>query len=365
MFLPREVGLRRAAWLLVTAGTALVFHTTDVRAQDLAWGNKMFELTEIKFGSAVAKGSDAVVQVRVKNVYQESIQVTSVSTGCSCVSWDETRKIPYPFPIVIPSGQTQVLNLRLDTIRFDGERKSKAMVSLFDPVHSAATVVELPVEAYIRRDIVVTPGAVIFGAVDLGSGAERKVEIQYAGRNDWKLMPPKVSSPYLSATLTETGRVSGRVNYELLVTLKPDSPVGNLRDQITMVTDDLNNPQVSLLVEAAIEPDIVVTDLEFGSISPGKPSVKNVIVRGKKPFKIESLEREEKSSGNLKDAFRVMNLDSKTSRTVHSLPITLRPPDHPGVFEEKFYIQIADRPQPVVFKARGRILEQPAGAPNN
>ena len=43
--------------------------------QDLLWGAKMFEVTEIKFGS-VAKGADSAVQVKVKNVYKEDIQIT-------------------------------------------------------------------------------------------------------------------------------------------------------------------------------------------------------------------------------------------------------------------------------------------------
>jgi hypothetical protein len=362
MFFPREVCREQVTRFLLVLGIVLSSSGTSALATDPYWGAKMFDVTEIKFGS-VAKGADSVVQVRVKNIYKENIEVTNATTGCGCVSWDEARESR--FPLVIPSGQTRVLNLRLDTIRYDGERKSKATISLFDPVHSVATQVELPVEGYIRRDIVLTPGAVNFGTIDFGAAAERKVEIRYAGRSDWKLMQPKVSNPHLAVTLNETSRANnGLVNYELLVTLKPEAPLGGLRDQITMVTDDANNPQIAVLVEARIEPDIVITDLQFGSIAPGQSKQIPVIVRGKKPFKIEELYREDKNNGALKDAFTVKKLEKAIS-TVHSLPITINAPEVPGVFEEEFFVKIADRPQPISFKARGRILEPAGGAAKN
>lgn len=358
MFFSRTSRPQLSAGALVLG--CLIFGVRSGWASDPFWGNKMLEQTEIKFGS-VAKGADSVVQVRVKNVYQENIDITNLTTGCSCVSWDEIQQ-RVPLPMTIPTGQTRVLNLRLNTIQYDGERKSKAMIALFDSVHGVSTTVELPVEAYIRRDIVVTPGAVNFGNVDLGSSAERKVEIRYAGRNDWRLMQAKGTNPHIGVTLTETGRGNGLVSYDLLVTLKPDAPIGTLRDQVTMVTDDANYPQISLHVEAVIEADIVVKEIQFGQVAPGQSKTLPVIVRSKKPIKIEALYREEKpNNGALKDAFTVKKLDH-VANTVHSLPITINAPNAPGLFEEEFFIQIAGRPQPISFKARGRILEPTGGA---
>src|SRR5688572_14586022 len=74
-------------------------------AQDPEWGAKMLDRTDMKFGS-VAKGADAAVRVLVKNVYKEDISITSLTTGCGCVSWDEKN-----LPIVVPSGKSQYLTL--------------------------------------------------------------------------------------------------------------------------------------------------------------------------------------------------------------------------------------------------------------
>ena len=368
MFFPRAVRTHRAAQTLVMA-CAVMFSASYLLASepDPLWGAKMVDVQMVKFGS-VAKGADVVALVRVKNVYQETIEIANLTTGCGCVAWDESRKSPVPFPILVPSGQTQVLHLRLNTIQYDGERKSKATITLFDRVHAGSEYstrhVELPIEGYIRKDIVIEPGAVNFGAVDLGSTSARRVEIRYAGRPDWKLISAKVSSPHLAVALNEISRGGGLVNYELQVTLKPDAPVGNLRDQVTMVTDDLNNPETSILVEAKIEPDIVVNDVQFSSpLVPGTSQTRSVIVRGNKEFKIIELYREEKKDAKeaFKTAFKIKPLDKK-SQTVHSLPITITAPDVPGAFEEDFFLEIQDRPQRIQFKVRGRISASPAGA---
>ena len=341
---------------------ALVVQAANAYEQDPLWGQKMFEVAELNFGAA-AKGADAVIQVKVKNIYKEDIQVTNLTTGCGCVSWEDLRDPASPLPIVIPSGQHRILTLRLNTIQYEGERKSKASISLLDQVHGASTIVDLPVLAYIRKDIVVTPGAVNFGVVDAGSGGEKKVEIHYAGRNDWKVTQTKVTNPNLTAQIKETARGNGLVNYELVVTLKPDAAVGTVRDQLILVTDDANNPHVPILVEAKVEADIAVTDLSFGTMSPGQSITRTVVIRGRKPFKIEELYRSRKDGSRLQDEAFKVKLDKSTS-TVHAMPITFTAPDLPGSFEEDFYVKIADRPQEILFKARGRISEQTGAAKN-
>lgn len=360
MFLP-ACHIRIALPLVMAT---LLLHGTSLRAQDPLWGQKMFEVTDINFGAA-AKGADSAIQLKVKNVYKEDIQITNLTTGCGCVSWDEISRPDRQenLPIVVPSGQQRLLTLRLDTIRYEGERKSKASVFLLDPVHSAATVVELPVHAYIRKDIVITPGAVNFGNVDAGAGAERKVEILYAiSRADWKLTQAKATNPSISVALHEAERGASLVKYELTVTLKSDAAPGVVRDQLILTTNDVSNTQIPVNVEARIEADVSITDLSIGTVAPGQSLTKTVVIRGKKAFKIDELYRNPKDSKLPDEAFKV-KLDAATT-TVHALPITFTAPDVPGAFEEEFHVKIADRPQEVVFKARGRILEQTGAAKN-
>ncbi len=328
---------------LLYAACLVAFVTTSASAQDPFWAEKMLNRKDFKFGS-VAKGGDATLRLNVKNIYKEDIQITNLATGCSCVSWDEKT-----YPIVIPSGKEIVLNLRLDTIRYDGERKSSAKVMLFEPTLGSAKTVDLPVEAYIRKDIVLVPGSVNFGAVDPGKGAEQRVSINYAGRSDWTITQAKTGNSNLTTRVEQKSRGDGLVNYELIVTLKPETPLGGLRDQITLVTDDVNNPQIPVLVEARVEADIVAADLQFGSVTAGQTKTMNVIIRGRKPLKIEKIERTRDDA-----SFKVKSPQSIA--TVHSLPLTFTPPNEPGPFEEEFFVTISGREEPITFKAKGRIV---------
>jgi hypothetical protein len=130
---------------------------------------------------------------------------------------------------------------------------------------------------------------------------------------------------------------------------------------VILVTDDVNNPRISVLVEAKVEADISITDLQFGAVTAGQSKPLNIIIRGKKPFKIESLYRSPKDSSKIPDEAFKVKLDKNTS-TLHNLPVTFTAPDVPGAFEEEFVVKIADRPEEIPFKARGRIIQQTGAA---
>lgn len=321
----------------------LLLTSTTVAQQDPLWVEKMLNRTEFKFGN-VAKGASAPLQLLVKNIYKEDIHITNATTGCGCVSWDEKT-----FPIIVKSGTTVTLTLRLDTVRYDGKRDSKATLFFSEPTRGSFKSIEFPITAFIRKDIVLVPGEVNFGAVDLGAGAEQRVAINYAGRSDWKITQATAGNSNINPQLVEKSRGNGLVNYELVVTLRPTTPAGGLRDQITLVTDDINNPQIPVLVEAKVEADLVVTEPPFVQAEVGQAKKLNVIIRSnKKPFKIDKIERTKSN-----ESFKVVT--PAETKSVHSLPLTFIPPDEPGPFEEEFFITISGREQPLRFKVKGRI----------
>jgi hypothetical protein len=310
---------------------------------------------------SVAKGQDVFFKIRVSNVYKEEMRITSITTSCGCISWDENRGgNTLPGPIVIPSGQEKTLTLRLDTIRHHGEQKNKwGTITFLEPQNNQVGYASVLAEGYIRSDVVLQPGSVNFGSVDPAKGAEQRVSVSYAGRNDWRILSAKCHSSWLSTEIVEKSRGNGLVNYDLVVKLKESAPVGTLRDQLVLVTDDLNNPQIPIQVEAKVEPDIVVTDANFGTVTPGKPKEISVIVRYTKlpikPFKIEKFERTKQDT-----TIRVKKSDE--AKPLHQLTLTFTPPNEPGPFEEEMFLTISGRSEPIVFKARGRILEAPAEA---
>ena len=74
------------------------------------------------------------------------------------------------------------------------------------------------------------------------------MKVAYAGRPDWKINDIKIGHNDLSATLKETNRSGGRVDYALTMKLNPAARPQRIRDLVTLVTDDAANPYVPLLV---------------------------------------------------------------------------------------------------------------------
>lgn len=363
--------VRWTAVLVVFLTTVSVLPAQFVESQvkDEDWARAMIDKDQLHINyKSVAKGQDVYFKIRVKNIYKEEMQITGLSTSCGCISWDENRGTVVenrggilPVPIVIPSGKEQFITLRLDTVRHQGEQKNKLAHITFmntsaGPVlgRGAATIT---VEGYIRSDVVLQPGSVNFGSVDPEKGAEQRVVVNYAGRSDWKLISATCSSPFLSAQIEEKSRANGLVHYDVVVKLKETARSGQLRDQLILVTDDINNPQIPIQVDARIESDIIVTDANFGTLIPGKPKTIRVIVRctktPAKPFKIDRFER-------TRDEANIKVEKSAELKPLHQLVLTFTPPNEPGPFVEDFYLTVSGRTEPIVFKARGSIQAAPA-----
>jgi hypothetical protein len=314
-------------------------------AADADWGRKMFDKTDVNFGS-VARNADVVFKFKVKNIYQEAIQINSLSTSCGCISWQEKA------PMTIASGQTVELTIRLDTVRHLGDKHVTAFASLLEPTRGSTAYLSIPVQGRIRQDVVLQTNNLNFGQVDQGKAMEHRMTVVYTGgRPDWAITQAKVNSPYLSAKVVEKSRFNGTVNYEIVVLLKGDTPASKLRDQMLLMTNEQGDNGYAVSVEAQVEPDIVVADAQFGQIVPGQPKTINVVVRGKKPFKIEKVERAKNDEN-----FKVKTDD--TLSTVHMLPVTFVPTVENGLFEEEFFLTISGREQQVTFKAKGRVIDQ-------
>ncbi len=322
-------------------GLALVFCCLSARADELTWAQKMFGALRHDFG-VVARGADVRYRLKITNLYQQPVHIANVRTTCGCSAATPSKN-------TLASREEAYIEVTMNTQRFIHRKDSNVIITFDEPLYEE---VRIPITAYIRTDVVLTPGSVNFGAVDHGAQKQRKIEIAYAGREDWTVKEARTTSKHLSAKVVETNRSGGRVYYDLLVTLKPTAPVGMLRQQVTLVTNDAGSPLVPVLVEARVEADITVTPplVSLGILTPGQSKTVNVVLRGKKPFAIEKIECETD-----RRAFKIRLPKSK--RQVHVLPLTVTPPETPGKFSEEFTVIIAGRDEPVTFKAYGTVVK--------
>lgn len=301
----------------------------------------MFEETSHNFG-VVARGSEASYRFKITNKTQQQVHIANTRTTCGCTAARPSRDL-------LESGETAYIEVSMDTRKFTRQKDSNLIVTFDAPAYAE---VRLPISAYIRTDVVLTPGMVNFGAVEKGAASQKTIDIAYAGRPDWKILDVEVKNPHITAKVVEKEREQGRVKYDLVVDLKEDSPIGDLRNQLFLITDDANSPRVPVLIEGRVEPEITITpeSVSFGVlVAGGNKKTVNIVLRGRKPFTIEKIESE---SG---DSSYQVQLPT-TTRPVHVLPLSVVPSDRPGKFAEKFTVTIKGMPEPIQFTARGEIV---------
>lgn len=318
--------------------SSLVFHPSVTRA-DENWAVKMFEKTSHDFG-VVARGSDVSYRLKLKNLYREDVHIADVRTTCGCSAGE-------PSQTTLKSLEEAYVEIKMDTRKFMRRKDSNVIVTFDAPLYQEVTI---PITAYIRTDVVVEPGSAQFGRVDQESGGQQVLKVAYAGRQDWKIKSVKVDHEFLEATVKETARENGRVDYDLIVDLKPGAPVGPLRHFVTLVSDDAENPNVPILVEASVKPDIEVNPavVALGTMAPGQSKTVSIVLRGRKPFKVTSV-----TCRKVKDVFEV-RLPSNPA-PVQVIPLTITAPQEPGTLDEELSVTIDGRPQPVTFRAYGTI----------
>lgn len=330
------------ALLLVT------FTAAGVQAQQVNWAEPLFEKREHDFG-IVAQGADTQYRLKVVNTLAVPVHMFGIRTICTCVSGRILQETLAP-------GETGYIEITLDTKKHKHD-KSTAIFVQFDRPQFAE--VRIPIKAYIRTDVVLTPGKAEFGSVLPGGTAERRLNIAYSGlRPDWAIVNVVNKNKDLDVQVRETSRAGYTCSYEVQVTLKSTAPLGELRDQVLLATNDQNNPHLPLLVEGRIESEYNVREalVDFGSLQPEARKTLNVVIQGRKPFLIEKIESETTAG-----VFEVRL--PKEPRLIHVLPLTVIAPKEPGALREEFTITIAGSAQPVVFKAHCKVVPSTAARP--
>lgn len=306
---------RLVLWLLLA-----LLSGPSASAQD--WAKKMFQTTEHDFGS-VARGAKVEFAFEFENLYEEDLHVAKVYSSCGCTTPTVEKRDLKTFE------KGQIL-ATYNTRAFLGQ-KSATITVVFDKPQYAE--VQLEVSGYIRSDVVLEPGEANFGEVDQAQQAETTLQITYAGRADWKIVDVRSANEHLEVDLTETARATGRVTYDMLVRLKPDAPAGHFHDELSIITDDARLKSIPVLVQGNVVSPLTVSPaaLFLGVLQPGQSVTKQLIVRGKQPFKLLSIRCDN-------DRFQFRTLDDKAA-TIHFVPVTFTAPQTAGEVSQNIVIE--------------------------
>jgi hypothetical protein len=177
----------------------------------------------------------------------------------------------------------------MDARRFTGQKTVGITVTVGPDFISSA---HLRVSANSRADIVFNPGQVSFGTVTRGQSASQVIDVEYAGMLDWQVTEASAKDLPVDVSLNELYRRPGQVGYRVRVTLKADAPMGNLKGDLFLKTNDPASPLLPVLVEGVVQSNLTVAPaaLSLGVVKIGETLTRRVVVRGNKPFRVLGVE---------------------------------------------------------------------------
>lgn len=247
------------------------------------WSDTAFPVKSHDFGT-VAVAAKTEFKFPIYNNFSSTMHIRSVRTSCGCTT-----------PIVeteyIEPGETGSVRARFNTDTFRGKRGATLTVLIDKPFYNE---VRLRVDGYIRSDMIFYPGAIEFSKLNQGESVTKSSKVMYAGRNDWEVVDVRSNFPWLIPTLKEASRGGGRVNYEISVTVREDAPTGFFQDEVLVITNDRSMPRVPLKVAGQVDSALSISPqaIALGGIKPGQSVTQKMILLGREPFTIASIEAE-------------------------------------------------------------------------
>ena len=245
------------------------------------WSDSVFPVRKHDFG-AVAVASKAEFRFPVVNTLDRPMHLKAVRASCGCTE-------PIIETPTIRPGETGTILARFNTDTSRGRRNATVSVVFDEPFDAEA---QLKVTGYIRRDIVIHPGQLSFDAVDAGIGGRMATKVYYAGRGDWAITNVRSPVPWLQPTFNEEKRQQGSITYRIDVELTGNAPTGHFQHELILTTNDEKLRRVPVPVSGRVEQALAIapSSIVLGDLKPGDRVTQRIIVRGKDPLEIGSIE---------------------------------------------------------------------------
>jgi hypothetical protein len=256
----------------------LVFAALPAAADD--WAKKMFAETRHDFRT-VGRGAKTEYHFEFSNLYKEDIRVASVRTSCGCTTPTVTKNL-------LKSRETAAVVAKLNTDSHIGD-KSAVLTVVFDrPFYSE---VQLHVRGHIRTDVTFSPPEVNFGEITPGQVKEQEIVVTHTGSPRWEIRDVRSHCTDLAVRLEAPQRSLGLVRYRLRVSTGGKLSQGDIRELLTLVTNDSRFPTIDMAVTGRVRPTLEVSpaNLSLGTIKAGDTVEKRLVIRAEEEFAIRDV----------------------------------------------------------------------------
>ena len=297
-------------WVNLILGCWILLGAQAAPANADAWTDALFPESRHDFGM-VPRGAKVKHDFLLVNRLSEPITIVNLRPSCGCTSGRALSSTVAP-------GASTVIEAEMDTRNFVGLKATVLFVTLVTAGGREAEA-RLAVSSFILSDIVLNPGAIDFGTLRRGQPATQVLTIDRINRPDWRFTRMVSATKSLSAQLVETGRKEGSVSYSLSVSVKPDAPVGLLRDEIRLISNDAETPSIPVMVSGVIRGDLTAAPsvLSLGQVHSSAGAQGRFVVRSSRPFAIRSIE----GAG---DGFLTSSPDG-TRQSTHVVTVAYKP----------------------------------------
>lgn len=277
-FVPRIQSHGKLAnpFVLAFLSIALLVSFTST-AQAEPWAEKMFSVRDHDF-RMVGRGTKAEFLFEVKNIYQEEVHIAAVRSSCGCTSPSLTKD-------TLQTHETGAVIAKFNTDSFIGQKSANITV-VFDRPYYAE--VQLKVSGYIRTDITFDPPEVDFGELKPGQTETRSVTITKTGSPNWRITDVRSHCSELGATLSQPQLGPGFVRYTMQVRAKDKLSEGDLREQLTLISNDRAFPTTEMSIVGRVRPSLTISPaaLSLGTMMPEDQVSKRLVLRGEQPFHV-------------------------------------------------------------------------------
>jgi len=270
-----NVDRQRAFSFLLTFGLLATTLTSAASAQD--WAEKMFDVKSHDF-RIVGRGTKTAYHFEFTNLYEEDVHVSSVRTSCGCTTPSVTKQL-------LKTHETGSVVAQFNTNTFIGQKSATITVVFDQPAYAE---VQLKVSGFIRTDITFDPPEVNFGEFGSGEPQEQEVVITHSGNADWQITDVRSHCSNLQVRLDPPQRTPGMVRYRMHVRMDGDVAEGDIRERLTLISNDRDFPTTEMAISGRVRPMVSVApaSVSLGTTSRDGTVERRLVVKGEEPFEI-------------------------------------------------------------------------------